>query len=70
MQYVTSLKVTGSRSDEIIQFPSVYLILPAALLALGLTQPLAEMSTKNHPGDKARPAVKADNLTAICEPIV
>jgi hypothetical protein len=40
------------------------------LMALGLTQSLTEMSTKNLPGGKGRPARKADNLTAICEPIV
>jgi hypothetical protein len=34
------------------------------------TQPLTEMSTRNIPGGKGRPARKADNLTAICEPIV
>jgi hypothetical protein len=28
------------------------------------------MSTRNLPGGKWRPARKADNLTAICEPIV
>jgi hypothetical protein len=28
------------------------------------------MSTRNFPGDKARMAHKADNITAICEPIV
>jgi hypothetical protein len=28
------------------------------------------MSTRNIPGVKGRPARKADNLTAICEPIV
>jgi hypothetical protein len=39
-------------------------------MALGSTQPLTEMSTKNVPGGKGRPARKADNLTAICEPIV
>jgi hypothetical protein len=32
-------------------------------------QPLTEMSTRNLPGSKGRPARKADNLTAICEPI-
>jgi hypothetical protein len=36
---------------------------------LGSTQPLAEMSTRNLPGSKGRPAREADNLTAICEPI-
>jgi hypothetical protein len=38
-------------------------------MALGLTQPLTEMSTKNLPGGKGRPAPKADKLTAICEPM-
>jgi hypothetical protein len=28
------------------------------------------MSTRNLPGGKGRPAPKADNLAAICEPIV
>jgi hypothetical protein len=37
---------------------------------LGSTQSLTEMSTRNLAGDKGRPARKADNLTAICEPIV
>jgi hypothetical protein len=40
-------------------------------MALGSTQPLTEMSTRNLPvGGKGRPVRKADNLTAICEPIV
>jgi hypothetical protein len=38
--------------------------------ALGSTQPLTEMSTRNLPGVKGRPARKTDNLTTICEPIV
>jgi hypothetical protein len=37
-------------------------------MALGSTQPLAEMSTRNFPGGKKRAARKADNLAAICEP--
>jgi hypothetical protein len=38
-------------------------------MALGSTQPLTEISTRNLPGggDIARPARKAYNLTAICE---
>jgi hypothetical protein len=36
-------------------------------MALRLTQPLTEMSTRNLSGGKGRPARKADNLTAICE---
>jgi hypothetical protein len=39
-------------------------------MALGSTQPLTEMSTGNLPGGKGRQARKADNLTAICKPIV
>jgi hypothetical protein len=39
-------------------------------MALGPTQPLTEMSTRNLPGGKGRQAHKADNLTAICEPTV
>jgi hypothetical protein len=39
-------------------------------MSMGLTQPLREMSTRNLPGGKGRPTRKADNLTAICEPIV
>jgi hypothetical protein len=49
---------------------SIDVILPAALSTLGSTQPLTEMSTRNLPGGIGRPARKADNLTAICEPIV
>jgi hypothetical protein len=36
--------------------------------ALVSTQPVTEMSTRNLPKVKGRPAPKADNLTAICEP--
>jgi hypothetical protein len=39
-------------------------------MALGSTQPLSEISTRNLPGGKGRPARKADSLTAICEQIV
>jgi hypothetical protein len=39
-------------------------------MALGSNQPLTEMSTKNLPGGEGQPALKVDNLTAICEPIV
>jgi hypothetical protein len=45
-------------------YPSSY------TMALGLTQPLREMSTRMIPGDKGRQARKADNLTAVCEPTV
>jgi hypothetical protein len=37
---------------------------------MGSTQPLIEMSTMNLPGGKGRLVREADNLAAICEPIV
>jgi hypothetical protein len=37
---------------------------------MALDSTLTEMSTMNLPGGKGRPARGADNLTAICEPIV
>jgi hypothetical protein len=39
-------------------------------MALGSTQPLIEMSTRNPPGGKGRPERKAENLTVISGPIV
>jgi hypothetical protein len=39
-------------------------------MALGSTQRRTEMSTRNLPGGKGRPAREADNLIAICEPII
>jgi hypothetical protein len=39
-------------------------------MALGSTQPLSEVSTRIFPVGKGRPVHKADNLTAIYEPIV
>jgi hypothetical protein len=60
---------TGSIPDEVIGFlnwpnPS------SRTMALGSTQPLTEMSTRNLSGGKGGPACGADNLTAICEPTV
>jgi hypothetical protein len=43
----------------------------SSIMALGKTQPLIEMSTRNVPGGKKKqPAHRADNLAAICEPNV
>jgi hypothetical protein len=39
-------------------------------MALGSTQFLTEMSTRNLPGGEGRPGRGADNLTPICEPTV
>jgi hypothetical protein len=58
----------GSSPDEVDFF-----ILPnpsSCTMALGSTQPLTEMSTRNLPGGKGRLVHRADNLTVICEPIV
>jgi hypothetical protein len=38
------------------------------IMALGSTQPLTEMGTRNVPGGKGQPARYADFI-AICEPI-
>jgi hypothetical protein len=64
--------VAGSIANEVIGFfswpnPS------SRTMALGSTQPLTEMSTRNLRGGegevKGRPVRKADDLTSICEPI-
>jgi hypothetical protein len=38
-------------------------------MALGSSQRLTEVSTRDHHVSKGRPASNAGNLTAICEPI-
>jgi hypothetical protein len=67
--YATSRKVVGLFPDEVIGF-SGWPNPSGRTMALGSTQPLTEMSTRNPPGGKRLPAHKSDNLTAICEPIV
>jgi hypothetical protein len=67
--YATSRKVADSISDEVIEF----FICPnpsSCTMALGSTEPLTEMSTRNLPGGKGRPARRTDSLTAICEQIL
>jgi hypothetical protein len=39
-------------------------------MVLESTQPLTEMSTRNLPGGKERPARRAEYFAAICEPNV
>jgi hypothetical protein len=61
--------VAGSIPDEAIEIfnrpnPS------SRIMVLGSTQPLTEISTRNLPGGKGRPAHKVGNPTAICQPIV
>jgi hypothetical protein len=52
------------RGSNVLKNPS------SRTMALGSTQSLTEMSTRNLPGGKGRPVSKADILTAICEPTV
>jgi hypothetical protein len=64
---------TSGRSQIRVPMKRFFFNLPnpsSRTMALGSTQPLIEMSTRNLPGGKGRPARKADNVTAICEPIV
>jgi hypothetical protein len=61
----------AGRSPVRIPVDSFNLPNPSSLtMALGSTQPLTEMSTRNLPGGKKRPAHKADNLAAVYEPNV
>jgi hypothetical protein len=66
--YATSRKDAGSVPDVIRFFN--WNIPSSLTMALGSTQPLTEMSTRNLSGAKRRPARKATNDTAICKPIV
>jgi hypothetical protein len=67
--YATNRKAAGSILDEVIGFFN-WRSSSSRTVALALTQPLTEMSTRNLPGGKGRPVRKDDSLTAICEPIV
>jgi hypothetical protein len=60
--------VAGSIPDEVIKFFKLRNP-PSHTMAMGSTQPLTEMIKRKIPGGKGRPARKADNLTAICQPI-
>jgi hypothetical protein len=67
--YATRRKVAGSIPDEVIGLFNWYK-LSSRNMALGSTQPLTEVSTRNLPAGKGRPVRKADKLTAIWELIV
>jgi hypothetical protein len=66
--YATSRKVAGSSPDEVDFFSLPNL--SSRTMAPGSAQSLIEMSTRNLFVDKGRPARKADNLAAICKPII
>jgi hypothetical protein len=66
--YATSRKVAGSNPDE-VDFFNLFNS-SRSTMAMESTQPVTEMSTRNIHGGKVRSERKADNLTAICEPIV
>jgi hypothetical protein len=59
----------GSIPDEVIGVLNLSHT-SSCIMAVGFTQPLTEMSTRNLPGCKGWPVRKADNFNAICEPIV
>jgi hypothetical protein len=63
----------AGRSRDRVPMRWIFFNLPnpsSRTMALGSTQPLTSVSTRNIPGGKGWPACKADNLTAICEPTV
>jgi hypothetical protein len=69
MDYAVSRNIVGSIFGEVIG----YINSPhpcSHTMALGLTQPLTEMNTKKLSGIKGRSARKAEDLIAICDPIV
>jgi hypothetical protein len=63
--YATSRKVADSTPDDVTGFFN-WSNTSSRSMALGLTQPLTEISTKKLPGCKGRPARKA-GVAAICE---
>jgi hypothetical protein len=68
-KYATNSKLAGSIPDGsigIFKIPNQ----SSRTMALGSTLPLAVISIKKHSEGKGWPAFKADNLIAICEPIV
>jgi hypothetical protein len=72
----TSLRVTPTTQIDtvvtLVYFHGFFDLpnLPSRNMALGFTQPLTEISTRNFLGVKGRPARKADNFTATYEPTV
>jgi hypothetical protein len=69
--HATSRKTKDSIPDVVIGFFSPQFPNPSSgIISVGSTQPLTEMSARSLHGGKGWLTRKADNLTAICEPIV
>jgi hypothetical protein len=69
MSYITMLQ--AGRSPVRLPDEVDFFNLPnssSRTIALGSPQSLTEMSAKNFPGGKKRPASRSDNLAAIYEP--
>jgi hypothetical protein len=62
--YATSRKVADSIPDEVILFFNSRNA-SGRIMGLGSTQPLTEMSTRNLPGGKGRPAVKLTSPPSV-----
>jgi hypothetical protein len=67
--YATSQKVAGSIPHRGTRF-FIWNNSSSRVMTLGLTQSLTQIGIRNLPGGKWRPQLKANNLTAICEPTV
>jgi hypothetical protein len=69
---VSSTMLQAARSRVRFPMSLIFFNLPnpsSHTMALGSTQSLTEMSARNLPGGKKRPARRADNLAANYEPI-
>jgi hypothetical protein len=64
-----SLKVPGPRPEDVTEFFLIYLIFPTALdTGIYSASNRSEYQTYYHEGEE--PVLKADKVTAICEPTV
>jgi hypothetical protein len=73
MYYATRRKIEGSSPDEVNDFFSIHLILPAVLgPGVYSASNRKKYQKKNimFVGSRTRPVCRNDNLAAICEPIV
>jgi hypothetical protein len=64
VKYFINLKRNIIFRGKLFKKPNPY----SQNITLGSTQSLTEISTRTLPGGIGGPTLKADNLTAICEP--